>query len=313
MPLYLVTGGAGFIGSHIVHELVRRHACVRVLDNFSTGRSENLKSCLDRIDLIEGDLTDLPTVLRAVQGADYVLHQGALPSIPRSVKDPLATHHANATGTLNVLLAARESQVRRVVYASSSSIYGSSPALPKHEDLPTRPMSPYAASKLAGEVYCRAFTSVYGLQTISLRYFNVFGPRQDPESPYAAVIPKFICAMLRGRPPVIFGDGFQSRDFTFVANVVEANLLACTCKSGVGEVFNVGCGQRHSILDLVGQLNVILDTQIEPRFAEPRPGDVRHSMADIGALEQTASYKVTVGFHTGLKRTVDWFRHRAAI
>ena len=310
MSLYLVTGGAGFIGSHIVDELVRRQASVRVLDNFSTGRPENLAGCLDRIELIEGDLVDLPTVRHAVQGADYVLHQGALPSIPRSIKDPLATHQANATGTLNVLLAARDSEVRRVVYASSSSVYGDIPVLPKQEDMPTRPKSPYAASKLAGEVYCRAFTSVYGLETIALRYFNVFGPRQDPDSPYAAVIPQFIRAMLSGKPPVIFGDGLQTRDFTFVENVVQANLLACSTGSGVGEVFNVGCGQRHSLLELVAELNTILHTSIKPCFTEPRPGDVRHSEADISALKRIAGYRAALGFRSGLERTVEWHRQQ---
>ena len=238
MSSYLVTGGAGFIGSHVVDELVRRGETVRVLDNFSTGYRENIAHNLDHIILIEGDLTDLETVHRAVSGVDYVLHIGAIPSVPRSVSDPIASNAANVTGTLNVLVAARDAGVRRVVYSSSSSVYGDSPTLPKHENIPTNPLSPYAVSKLAGENYCTAFFEVYNLPTVCLRYFNVFDPRQDPTSQYAAVIPNFIARMLRGEASIVEGDGLQSRDFTYVANVVRANLLACESAPAVGRVMN---------------------------------------------------------------------------
>ncbi len=246
MSLYLVTGGAGFIGSNIVERLVRQGERVRVLDNLSTGKRENLVSWLDRLELIEGDIRDVETVHGAMAGVDYVLHQAALPSVPRSVADPLASHQVNATGTLNVLPAARDAGVKRLVYASSSSVYGDSPTLPKQEEMPTNPISPYAVSKLAGENYCRVFFRVYGLETVCLRYFNVFGPRQDPTSQYAAVIPRFITAMLDGRRPVIYGDGRQSRDFTYIENVVEANLLACQAKDVAGEVLNIACGESFS-------------------------------------------------------------------
>jgi len=312
MALYVVTGGAGFIGSHIVEQLVRRGEAVRVLDNFSTGQRENLASFLERIDLVEGDLRDLPTVRRAVDGAEYVLHQGALPSVPRSVADPLTSNASNVAGTLHVLVAARDAQVRRVVCASSSSIYGDSPTLPKQEDMPARPKSPYAVSKLAGEGYCRAFTEVYGLETVCLRYFNVFGPRQDPASQYAAVIPRFITAMLRGEVPTIYGDGYQSRDFTYVSNVVDANLLAAAAPDVAGRVFNVACGQRHTLLDLVAILNDVLGTQIVPVHTDPRPGDVRHSLADITAAREALGYRAEVDFRDGLRRTADWYKTQPA-
>jgi len=312
MALYVVTGGAGFIGSHIVEQLVRRGEAVRVLDNFSTGQRENLASFLERIDLVEGDLRDLPTVRRAVDGAEYVLHQGALPSVPRSVADPLTSNASNVAGTLHVLVAARDAQVRRVVCASSSSIYGDSPTLPKQEDMPARPKSPYAVSKLAGEGYCRAFTEVYGLETVCLRYFNVFGPRQDPASQYAAVIPRFITAMLRGEVPTIYGDGYQSRDFTYVSNVVDANLLAAAAPDVAGRVFNVACGQRHTLLDLVAILNDVLGTQIVPVHTDPRPGDVRHSLADITAAREALVYRAEVDFRDGLRRTADWYKTQPA-
>ena len=308
MTFYLVTGGAGFIGSHIVEELIRRGEPVRVLDNFSTGRRENIAPFLEHIELIEGDLRDLPTVHRAVEGVDYVLHQAALSSVPRSVADPLASNAANVTGTLHLLVAARDAGVKRVVYASSSSAYGDSPTLPKQEDMPTAPKSPYAVSKLAGEQYCRAFTEVYGLETVSLRYFNVFGPRQDPASQYAAVIPKFITAMLQGEPPTVYGDGHQSRDFTYVANVVHANLLAATAPGVAGRVFNVACGQRYTLLDLIAILNEILDTHITPIHTDPRPGDVRHSLADVTAAQEALGYRAEMDFREGLRRTVVWYR-----
>ena len=308
MAVYLVTGGAGFIGSHIVEELVRRGERVRALDNLSTGRRENLVPFLECIDLIEGDLRDLPTVRRAVEGADFVLHQGALPSVPRSISDPLTSNAVNATGTLHLLVAARDAGVRRVVYASSSSVYGDSPALPKQEEMPTQPKSPYAVSKLAGENYCRAFSQVYGLETVCLRYFNVFGPRQDPTSQYAAVIPLFITAMLRGESLTVYGDGCQSRDFTYVSNVVHANLLAATVSGVAGRVFNVACGQRHTLLDLIAILDQILDSRVTSVHAAPRPGDVRHSLADITAVQEALGYRAEVNFREGLQRTVAWYR-----
>lgn len=303
----LVTGGAGFIGSHLVEALVARGERVRVLDDFSTGWRENLAGVAHRIELVEGDVAHLPTVQAAMEGVDHVLHQAALPSVPRSIEDPAATHRANVQGTLNVLLAAKEAGVKRVVYASSSSVYGDSPQLPKRETIPPRPLSPYAASKVAAEEYCRVFAHVYGLPTVILRYFNIFGPRQDPTSQYAAVIPKFITAMLRGKRPVIYGDGRQCRDFTYVDNVVRANLLACQDGIPSGEVFNVACGRRHTVLELVEVLNHILGTEIEPRFAAPRPGDVRHSLASLTKAEEVLGYRVVVDFLAGLQRTVEWY------
>jgi UDP-glucose 4-epimerase len=311
MTLYLVTGGAGFIGSHIVQELVRRGERLRVLDNFSTGRRENIAPFLEHIELVEGDLRDLPTVRRAVEGVDYVLHQAALASVPRSVADPLASNSANVTGTLHLLVAARDAEVKRVVYASSSSAYGDSPTLPKQEDMPTAPKSPYAVSKLAGEHYCRAFTEVYGLETVSLRYFNVFGPRQDPASQYAAVVPLFITAMLQGEPPTVHGDGLQSRDFTYVANVVHANLLATTAPGVAGRVFNIACGQRYTLLDLIAILDEIVDAHVTPVHTDPRSGDVRHSLADVTAAQEALGYRAEVDFGEGLRRTVGWYRECA--
>lgn len=308
MACYLVTGGAGFIGSHIVDELVRRGETVRVLDDFSSGRRENIAHNLKHVEVLEGNLCDLESVKRAVTGMDYVLHLGAIPSVPRSVAAPLASHQANVTGTLHVLLAAREAQVRRVVYSSSSSVYGNSPTLPKHEDMPTHPLSPYAVSKLAGENYCTAFHEVYGLPTVSLRYFNVFGPRQDPDSEYAAVIPKFITAMLNGAAPVIYGDGLQSRDFTYVTNVVAANLLACERDGAVGQVMNVALGDRVTLLELVEELNGILGTQHLPRFEAERPGDVKHSQADASRAKALLGLARFVNFRQGLRETVEWFR-----
>lgn len=308
----LVTGGAGFIGSHLVEALLRQGAAVRALDNFVTGRRENLAGCLSRITLIEGDITDLDTVRRASAGVDYVLHQAALPSVPRSVADPLGSNAANVTGTLNVLIAAREAGVRRVVYAASSSAYGNLDAEYKREDMPPDPRSPYAVAKLAGEHYCRAFTLTYGLETVSLRYFNVFGPRQDPNSQYAAVIPLFITAMLQGQPPSIEGDGYQSRDFTYVDDVVRANLLACTAPGVAGEVINIACGGEHTILSVVETLNRLLGTAIAPVFVAPRPGDVRHSRADIGKAGRLLGYRPQVSFEEGLARTLQWYRQGEA-
>jgi UDP-glucose 4-epimerase len=308
VPGYLVTGGGGFIGSNIVRALLERGATVRVLDSFATGRRTNFEELADRVELVEADLRDDAAIQRAVRGVEVVFHQGALPSVARSVSDPLTSHEVNATGTLRLLIAAREAGVRRVVYASSSSVYGDTPVLPKSEDLPTAPLSPYAVSKLAGEQYCRVFARLHGLETVCLRYFNVFGPRQDPASPYAAVIPKFIAAMTRGEAPLIHGDGTQSRDFSYIANVVQANLLAAEAPGVGGEVFNVACGERFSLLDLVAALNRILGTRVEPRFGPPRPGDVKHSLADISRAERLLGYRPGVRFEDGLARTVAWFR-----
>jgi len=310
LSLYLVTGGAGFIGSHIVAELVRRGERVRVFDNFSTGKEANLGAVLQDIELIQGDLRDLETVRHAVSGVDYVLHQGALPSVIRSVDDPLTSDACNVVGTLNLLTAARDAGVRRVVYASSSSVYGDSPTLPKHEDMRCAPKSPYAVSKLAGEHYCQAFTGVYGLETVCLRYFNVFGPRQDPTSQYAAVIPLFITALLRGEPPTVHGDGQQSRDFTYVANNVQANLLAATAPGVAGQVFNVACGKRYTLLELLDILRSILNTDVTPVHTASRPGDVRHSLADISKAQQALGYRVEVSFEEGLRRTVAWYQEQ---
>jgi nucleoside-diphosphate-sugar epimerase len=308
MTTYLVTGGAGFIGSNIIHQLVARGEAVRVLDNFSTGRRENLATVLADIELVEGDLRDLKACQRAVAGVEHILHQGAIPSVKRSVDNPFLSNDANVNGTLNLLVAARDAGVRRVVYASSSSIYGNSPVLPKREDMQPRPKSPYAVSKLAAEQYCRAFTEVYGLETVSLRYFNVFGPRQDPTSQYSAVIPLFIKAMVAGESPVVYGDGLQSRDFTYVSNNVKANLLAVTAPGVAGGVFNVACGKRYTLLDLIALLNDILGTFIEPVFSPPCPGDVKHSVADISLAQEQMGYTVEVDFEAGLEKTVDWYR-----
>ena len=310
MTTYLVTGGVGFIGSNIVHALVARGARVRVLDNFATGRRGNLAGVEDRVDLIEGDLRRLADVEKAMDGVEVVLHQGALGSVPRSIADPVTSHEANATGTLHVLQAARTAGVRRVVYASSSSVYGDTPTLPKAEDMPPAPQSPYAVTKLAGELYCRVFSSIHAMEAISLRYFNVFGPRQDPTSQYAAVIPKFVRAMLRGERPVIFGDGTQSRDFTYVENVISANLLAAEALPATlgGAVCNVACGERFTLLALVRTLNEILGTRLEPIFQAPRPGDVLHSHAAIERASRLLKYRPIVPFAEGLRRTVDWIR-----
>jgi len=307
MDTYLVTGGAGFIGSHIVDELVRRGESVRVLDNLSTGKRENLAGVIEQIEFREGDIRSLETVRCAIQGVDYVLHQAALPSVPRSVADPLTSHEVNVTGTLNVLIAARDAQVKRLVYVSSSSVYGNSPTLPKHEKMPTNPLSPYAVSKLAGENYCRAFYQVYQVPTVILRYFNVFGPRQDPTSQYSAVIPKFIQALLHGEPSTIHGDGMQSRDFTYVANVVQANLLACEKDAAVGEVMNVACGEAHTLLDLHRELEDLISKSIPPTFTATRAGDVKHSLAAIERAENLLGYKPIVGWNEGLRRTVIHF------
>lgn len=306
MTHYLVTGGAGLIGSHIVETLVKDGERVRVLDNLSTGRKENITPLLAQVEFIEGDLRDEETVRRAVEGVDFVLHQAAIPSVIRSVQDPIPTETANVVGTLNLLLAARDAGVRRVVYASSSSVYGDSPTLPKVETMPLRPKSPYAVSKLATEYHSRIFTDLHGLVTVGLRYFNVFGPRQDPASEYAAVIPKFITAMLCGEAPTIYGDGTQSRDFTYVSNVVAANLLAATAPDMEGRVFNAAVGECYTLLELVDILNEILGTQIKPTFRPARPGDIKHSQADISLIEE-CGYRSQIDFRAGLAKTAEWY------
>jgi UDP-glucose 4-epimerase len=300
----LVTGGGGFIGSHLAERLLERGAEVRVLDSFATGRRENLVH-LPGVEIVEGDVQSFERAHHAVRGCDYVLHQAALPSVPRSIQDPLTTNAVNVTGTLNVLLAARDAGVRRVVYASSSSVYGSNEQLPKREDQPVAPISPYAVSKLAGEGFCRAFTTIYGLECVSLRYFNVFGPRQDPMSQYAAVIPKFIAAALDGTRPVVFGDGEQSRDFTYIDNVVEANLLALESSAGAGEVFNVACGERVSLNAVLGMLAELSGTELDPDRQPGRPGEVRHSQADVARARDALGYRASVDFAEGLRRTFE--------
>lgn len=308
MTVCLVTGGAGFIGSHLVEALVREGHQVRVLDNFSTGKVENLAAVADDIDLISGDVCHESVVAQAVAGCELVFHQAALASVPRSLEEPLATHAACATGTLVVLHEARKAGVRRVIYAASSSAYGNQPQPRKREtDLPS-PLSPYAAAKLAGEMYCAAFWHSYGLQTVALRYFNVFGPRQDPRGPYAAVIPLFILALLEGRSPVIYGDGRQTRDFAYVENVVQANLLAAHAPQASGQVINVGSGTAINLLDLLDELNRILGTDIRPRFQPPRAGDVRDSLADISRARELLGYQPAVSLAEGLRRTVDYYR-----
>jgi UDP-glucose 4-epimerase len=308
VAVYLVTGAAGFIGSNIVEALVRRGETVRALDNFSTGRRANIAPFLSNIELFEGSVNNGEIVDRAVRDVDYVLHQAALPSVPRSVTDPLASHESNATGTLKLLIAARDAGVKRLVFASSSSVYGDSPQLPKREDMPTSPLSPYAVNKLAGEEYCKVFTRLYGFPTVSLRYFNVFGPRQDPKSQYAAVIPAFITAALEGRRPTVHGDGRQTRDFTYVENVVEANLLACQARNAEGQTMNVACGERISLLDLLAEIGRITGRDVDPVFDPERPGDVKHSLADISKAESLLGFRPVVSFAEGLERTIDYFR-----
>jgi UDP-glucose 4-epimerase len=307
---YLVTGGAGFIGSHICERLVTLGHRVRVLDDFSTGNEQNLDHIKGEVEIIRGDLRDPRAVSESVRGADIVFHQAALGSVPRSVADPVTTHEVNITGTLNVLLAAREAGVKRVVAASSSSVYGDTEELPKHEGMRPRPLSPYALSKLAGEHYMEVFNRVYGFEAVGLRYFNIFGPRQDPESQYAAVIPRFITALLDGRQPVIYGDGHQSRDFTYIDNVVEANLKASEADGVAGRAFNVACGGRYSLLDLLRGLRERIGSDIEPLHEPARAGDVRDSQASIEAAEQALGYRVVVNFDEGLRRTVAWYKDR---
>lgn len=306
---YLITGGAGFIGSHLVEHLVGRGEDVVVLDNFATGRRENLEPFQSRIDLIEGTMLDESTCTRAMRGVDYVMHEAAIPSVPRSVEDPAGSHEANATGTLKLLIAARDAKVKKFVYAASSSAYGNTPELPKHEGMLPRPLSPYAVAKYTGECYCRAFTATYGLPTVALRYFNIFGPRQDPQSQYAAVVAKFALLALKGEAPTIYGDGGQTRDFTYVANAVEANMRACGAPDEAnGEVFNVGCGDRISINELWQRVAEIVGVSVPPAYAPARAGDVRDSLASLERTERVLGYKPVVDLVTGLEITVEAMR-----
>ena len=309
MSKYLVTGGAGFIGSHIATALVERGERVCILDNLSTGKRANLAHLEGRVDFVEGDLVDRSAVERALAGVEIVFHQAALASVPRSVAAPLETNAACVTGTVNLLDVARKSGVKRVVYAGSSSIYGDRTAgAAKHEtDLPD-PVSPYAAAKAAGELYCQAFSTTFGLPTVTVRYFNVFGPRQDPNSEYAAVIPKFVMKMLAGERPTIFGDGRQSRDFTYVANIVEGNLLAASVPEAANKTFNIACGEKLDLLDLIAAINRLLDTKIEPIFDPPRAGDVRDSLADVSLARRVLGYEPVVDFDEGLRRSIEYYR-----
>jgi len=307
MALYLVTGGAGFIGSHLAEELEQRGERVRVVDSLITGHRRNLAH-LRSVEFLEGDLADLEVARAAVAGADYVLHQAAIPSVPRSVSDPITSNRANVDATLNVLVAARDAAVSRVVYAGSSSAYGDTPTLPKREDMPTDPLSPYALQKFVGEQYLKLFTRLYGLETVTIRYFNVFGPRQDPSSPYSGVISLFAMRMLEGRAPTIQGDGGQTRDFTYVANVVDGVLRACTAPRANGEVINVAVGGRISISELCATMASVLGSTVAPEFTPPRAGDVRDSQADITKARELLGYEPIVPFEEGLRRTLEWYK-----
>ena len=307
MPRYVVTGGAGFIGSHIVEELLRRGESVRVADDFSSGRRENVPDG-GRVDLVEGSIADPAVAKRAVDGCEFVIHQAAIPSVPRSVADPVKSHHANVEGTLQVLVAARDAGVKRLVFAGSSSAYGDTPVLPKREDMRPMPLSPYALQKLIGEQYCQLFTSLYGLETVTTRYFNVFGPRQQPGSPYSGVISLFTEALANGKSPQIHGDGKQTRDFTYVSDVVNGVLRCCEAPNVSGEVINVAGGGRISLLELVRNLQMIFQTSVEPTFGPARTGDVRDSQADVHKARKLLGFDPVVPFDEGLKRTVAWYR-----
>ena len=310
MAKYLVTGGAGFIGSHIVEELVRVGEEVRVLDNFLTGKKENFDSCLAQIELVEGDIRDNKTCREAVNGMDYVLHQAALPSVPRSVSDPITSNEINITGTLNMLSASKEAGIRSFVFASSSSVYGDDQRLPKLEGHEGQPLSPYALGKATGETYCRIFSQLYGFNTISLRYFNIFGPKQDPFSQYAAAIPNFVTKILNNEQPIVYGDGEQSRDFTYVSNVVDANILACKTDDVSGMAFNIACGSRTTVNVLIQEIRTILDKDTPSNYTDPRPGDVKHSHADISKAQDLLKYKPKVSFREGLEKTVSWYKNQ---
>jgi len=309
MDKFLVTGGAGFIGSNICRKLVADGCFVKVVDNLLTGKKSNLADVIDKIEFIEADMGDAEVAHSEMKDIDVVLHQGALPSVPRSVDDPAATHKHCVDATFTLLLAARDAGIKRFVYASSSSAYGDTPTLPKVETMPTQPLSPYAVGKLVGEYYCSVFSGVFGLETISLRYFNVFGPNQDPASQYAAAIPAFVTAILKDQPPTIYGDGEQSRDFTYVDNVVEANLLAARAKDTSGEVVNIACGEAITVNAIIALINDLLGKNIKPIYDPPRPGDVRHSLADITLAKNLIGYEPTISFKQGLQLAIDWYRN----
>ena len=308
MASYLVTGGAGFIGSHLAEELVRRGHRVRVADSLITGKRRNIDH-ISGIEFVEGDLAELAVAHRAVSGVEYVLHQAAIPSVPRSVSDPVTSNEANVTATVNVLVAARDAGVRRLVFAGSSAVYGDTPTLPKREDMPTKPLSPYALQKLVGEQYCRMFTELYGFETVTTRYFNVFGPRQDPGSPYSGVISLFATAVLAGTQPIIYGDGEQTRDFTYIANIVDGVLKACDAPRAAGEVVNVATGMRISLNQLLQTLNGLAGSNLAPIYKDARAGDVRDSQADISKAKALLGYAPTVNLEEGLRLTLDWCRN----
>ena len=305
---YLVTGGAGFIGSHLVEKLVGDNARVRVLDNFTTGKRENIAPFLDRMELIEGDIADPDICRRACDGVEVVFHQAAMPSVPKSVEDPVTSHRTNIDGTFNLLVAARDAGVRRFVYAASSSAYGETETLPKIESILPDPLSPYGVQKLTGEQYCTVFAKCYGLSTLSLRYFNVFGPRQDPKSQYAAAIPAFITAILRDEAPLVYGDGEQTRDFTHIDSVVHANMLAARADETQGEVMNAACGERITINEVIAEINRVLGKQVKSKHVDERAGDIKHSWADIGLAERLIGFKPLVSFADGLRSVIDWYK-----
>jgi len=313
MSVMLVTGGAGFIGSHLVDRLVRQGERVRVLDNFDTGKRQNLDGSIEQIDLIEGDIRNMDTVRAAMRDVGAVFHLAAVGSVPRSIDDPLTTDGINVTGTLNLLVAARDAKVRRFVFSSSSSVYGDTTVMPQHEDLPCKPISPYGVTKLVGEQYCRVFHSTYGLGTFSLRYFNVFGPRQDPNSQYAAAIPLFVSALLRDEQPTVFDDGEQSRGFTYVDNVVEANLLAAKAPNACGQAVNISCAASVSINQLMQEIRALLDKEhVEPRYVDPRPGDIKHSLADVTLAGKLLGFEPKIDLKEGLRKALGWYREHLA-
>jgi nucleoside-diphosphate-sugar epimerase len=308
MEKFLVTGGAGFIGSNICKKLVSEGCFVRVVDNLLTGKKSNLADIINNVEFIEADMGDENIARNAMKDIDVVFHEGALPSVPRSVDDPAASHKHCVDATFTLLLAARDTGIKRFVYAASSSAYGDTPTMPKVETMPTSPLSPYAVGKLVGEYYCSVFTKVFGLETISLRYFNVFGPNQDPKSQYAAAIPAFVTAILKDQSPTIYGDGEQSRDFTYIDNIVEANLLAARVDKTNGEVINIACGQAVTVNEIINMINASLGKNVKSIYADPRPGDVKHSLADITAATNLIGYKPVISFEQGLKKAIDWYR-----
>jgi len=308
MEKFLVTGGAGFIGSNICKRLVSQGCFVRVVDNLITGKKSNLAEVIEKIEFVQADMGDSEVAQSAMKGVDAVLHQGALPSVPVSVDNPAATHRHCVDATFTLLLAARDAGIKRFVYAASSSAYGDAPDSPKVETMPVSPLSPYAVAKLTGEYYCSVFCRIFGLETISLRYFNVFGPQQDPTSQYAAAIPAFVTSILKGQPPTVYGDGEQSRDFTYIDNVIDANLLAARAKRTNGEVINIACGRAVTVNEIIDMINKLLGKNIKPRYAAPRPGDVKHSLADITAAKKLIGFTPSIQFEDGLRKAINWYR-----